>query len=264
MKIIDSNKLQRLTEALNEKLLEDINDEVTRAKAAEQSLDGEIDGVRDMFGGKSLKYITQAEYDRLSDVEKNNSNIVWNITDAPEVEDVILDMIGNRTIVYLTQAEYNALTEVQKQDDSIAYFITDNNDIAEIKDMLNGYSLWVGSSEEYNALTSFDDSTIYFEVGTDTITEITPNSGTGRLSLTKDKYQEVNLTDNSSIVFPATNTITEIHLFITGTAGKTFSFSNCKMKEGSSTSTSITSGAVYEVVALFNMSNWLVEVKKFS
>ena len=40
--------------------------------------------LNNLMGGKKLKYVTQAEYDNLSEAEKNANDIVYNITDAPE------------------------------------------------------------------------------------------------------------------------------------------------------------------------------------
>ena len=40
--------------------------------------------VNEMLGGKKLVYLTQAEYDILTEEEKNNENVVYNITDSSE------------------------------------------------------------------------------------------------------------------------------------------------------------------------------------
>ena len=40
----------------------------------------------DLLGDKRLKYMTQAEYDLLTDEEKNDENIVYNITDSDIIE----------------------------------------------------------------------------------------------------------------------------------------------------------------------------------
>ena len=40
--------------------------------------------LNNLMGGKKLKYVTQAEYDNLSESEKNADDVVYNITDAPE------------------------------------------------------------------------------------------------------------------------------------------------------------------------------------
>ena len=40
--------------------------------------------LNNLMGGKKLKYVTQAEYNSLSETEKNAQDVVYNITDAPE------------------------------------------------------------------------------------------------------------------------------------------------------------------------------------
>lgn len=55
--------------------------------------------LNELLGGKKLKYVTKEEYDALTDAEKNDSSIVWNITNPPE----------GKAILYLTQEEYDAL-----------------------------------------------------------------------------------------------------------------------------------------------------------
>ena len=40
--------------------------------------------VNEMLGGKKLVYLTQAEYDNLTEEEKNNADVVYNITDSSE------------------------------------------------------------------------------------------------------------------------------------------------------------------------------------
>ena len=52
----------------------------------------------DLLGDKKLRYMTQAEYDLLTDDEKNDENIIYNITDA-DIPD------------YVTQEELNAAIE---------------------------------------------------------------------------------------------------------------------------------------------------------
>ena len=58
-----------------------------------------------LMGGKKLKYVTQAEYNNLSESEKNASDIVYNITDAPESpagsinESVLIDVVKDADVV---------------------------------------------------------------------------------------------------------------------------------------------------------------------
>ena len=62
-----------------------IKSEYDRAIAKEKDLSDNIDSVREMLGGKALRYVTQAEYDELSEEEKNNENVVYCITDAADI-----------------------------------------------------------------------------------------------------------------------------------------------------------------------------------
>lgn len=69
----------------------------------------------DLLDGKKLKYVTQAEYDALTDDKKNDENIIYNITDA-DIPDYVTQeelntAIANAgpSIVMLNQAEYDAL-----------------------------------------------------------------------------------------------------------------------------------------------------------
>ena len=58
----------------------------------------------DLLGDKKLKYMTQAEYDLLTDDEKNDENIVYNITDAEEGFSGDYNDLTNKPIKYLTDA----------------------------------------------------------------------------------------------------------------------------------------------------------------
>lgn len=57
-------------------------------KTLQEAIDnGELGGITrqeldDFTGGRKLRYVTQSEYDALSDTEKNNPLFVWNITDT--------------------------------------------------------------------------------------------------------------------------------------------------------------------------------------
>ena len=61
----------------------------------------ELQAVEDMFGGKALRYITQAEYDELPEEDKNSDAIVWNIIDA--VKDNV-DLSEYATIEFVNEA----------------------------------------------------------------------------------------------------------------------------------------------------------------
>ena len=75
----------------------------------------------DLLGNKRLRYVTQEEYDALTNEQKNDENIVWNITD-PVIED------------YVTEEELDqALEELIRNEMSINYdsaLAFDTNEIA--------------------------------------------------------------------------------------------------------------------------------------
>ena len=53
--------------------------------------------LEDFTGGKKQRYVTQAEYDVLSDEQKNDTSLVWNITDASQ--DIILKSAGGKSFI---------------------------------------------------------------------------------------------------------------------------------------------------------------------
>ena len=69
----------------------------------------------DLLGDKKLRYLTQAEYDLLTDDKKNDENIIYNIIDA-DIPDYVTQeelntAIANAgpSVVMLSQTEYNDL-----------------------------------------------------------------------------------------------------------------------------------------------------------
>ena len=57
--------------------------------------------VNEMLGGKKLVYLTQTEYDNLTEEEKNNENIVYNITDSSKEYVTIDDLDSYATKTYV-------------------------------------------------------------------------------------------------------------------------------------------------------------------
>ena len=84
-KLTTLNNLEKLSKNLNAHCKQLIIEETVRASAEEQSLQTEVNVTKEMLGGKSIRYITQAEYDVLSEVEKNSSEICYFITDAVDL-----------------------------------------------------------------------------------------------------------------------------------------------------------------------------------
>ena len=84
-KFTNLNNLNKLSKALDARCKELVNEEKARALAEEQALQAEINVTKDMFGGKSIRYVTQAEYDALTEEEKDSSEITYFITDAVDL-----------------------------------------------------------------------------------------------------------------------------------------------------------------------------------
>ena len=78
----------------------------------------------ELLGGKKIRYVTQAQYNALSDSEKNDEEIVWNITD----EDIDITLIRAQ---YITQLEYEELLNSNTLDESVLYIINDGLDYDE-------------------------------------------------------------------------------------------------------------------------------------
>ena len=88
-----------------DKIATDLIAEANRAKAAEEALANRVAAIEnslstgyatvayvdDYTGGKKLRYVTQAEYELLTDDQKNDENIVWNITDPDAMELIQID-----------------------------------------------------------------------------------------------------------------------------------------------------------------------------
>ena len=118
----------------------------------------QIQDIEQMLGGKAIRYITQAEFNELSEEEKANPEISWVITDKPEIDASMLhnhdnmdilgsitqeqidsmatdeellevkSMLGGKAIRYITQAEFNELSEEEKANPEISWVITDFED----------------------------------------------------------------------------------------------------------------------------------------
>lgn len=84
-KFINTNNLDKLSKALDNRTKELIEEEKARAIADAQELQTEINVTRDMFDGKSIKYVSQLEYDNLSESEKNDPTVTYFITDAEDI-----------------------------------------------------------------------------------------------------------------------------------------------------------------------------------
>ena len=110
MSMVDKEKLARLAQALDDRADDKVAKEAERAAQAEAGIQAHANETRDMLGGKSLKYLTQAEYDVLSDEEKNNENVIYYITDLEDrthdhYNKEVLDLIDDEFVKKLGKGQ---------------------------------------------------------------------------------------------------------------------------------------------------------------
>ena len=97
---ITDEQLEKLTIAYEHSQTPHVTEEYVDTKIADTN-----GYINEMLGGKKLVYLTQAEYDILTEEEKNNENIVYNITDI-DVDYVTEEELNNKE--YATQIYVSA------------------------------------------------------------------------------------------------------------------------------------------------------------
>jgi hypothetical protein len=288
-KLVSLNNLDKLSKKLNVRYEEMIQEKSDRAMA-------EIEITKNMLDGKSIKYVTQAEYDNLSDAEKNNNTVAYFITDAVDLSHEhenkeFLDnlaarniAIGNKSqsfdgindLVY-TIEDIGASPAVHNHDD-LYYTETEIDEKIEVVNdgineldakletvdalTLNGYSIWVGTTEELEAITERDSNTLYFEISDETSDDdvVQVDISNGVLQLTTNKYQKTTMVTGTEIVFPIVNKFTEIHLYFDAETDMDLNFPDCRWR----VDPNIEAGKSYEIVATYNTMQWLVNVIVYS
>lgn len=126
---------------------------------------------------------------------------------------------------------------------------------------LNGYSIWVGTTAELEAIETRDPNTLYFELDDGTGEEVVQvDVVDGVLQLTADKYQKTNMVDGTEILFPSVNKFTEIHLYFTSDINMNLTFPDCRWR----VEPNIEEGNSYEIIATYNTIEWLVNVITYS
>lgn len=233
--MVDKNKLDRLAKALDGRAKQFTSEEKERALAAEDILQLNINSIEEMFGGRAIKYITQAQYDALSEEEKQDDGVVYYIIDSEDVT-VTKEMINNW--------DNKASQE----------------DVDGLNNMLNGHSIWVGTSSELAQIEERDPDTLYFEIddGTNDVVDIEIVNGV--LALTTDKYQQAVMQNNTAIVFPVIDTHTELHLYFDANEDMNIIMPSCRVIGGQ---LNIEAGKSYEFIMVYNGVRWLVEVKVY-
>ena len=223
-KLIDNTKLDRLAKALD-----------NRIKLTSEELTALIEDVKSMLGGRSLIYLTQLEYDSLSEEQKNDDTLNYFITDAVDLSH--------------THANKDFLDSLMEGDIDA--------------DTINGYNIWVGTTSELEAIEEKDPNTIYFEIydgGVGNTEVVQVNVENGVLRLTGDKYQKTNMIDGTEVIFPEVSGFTEIHLYFSSDAEMNISFPECKWRMDHN----IEAGNSYEIIAVYNTMEWLLNCVVYS
>ena len=106
-KLTNKNNLEKLAQALDARskafVKSSVAEESARAQGIEADLQEQIEETQDMFGGKAIRYITQADYNQLTDEQKNDPTVAYFIIDAEDLSHThankeLLDKFGSRTL----------------------------------------------------------------------------------------------------------------------------------------------------------------------
>lgn len=106
-KLTNKDNLEKLAQALDARskafVKSSVAEESARAQGIEADLQEQIEETQDMFGGKAIRYVTQVEYNQLTDEQKNDPTVVYFIIDAEDLSHThankeLLDKLGARTL----------------------------------------------------------------------------------------------------------------------------------------------------------------------
>ena len=82
----------------------------------------------------------------------------------------------------------------------------------------------------------------------------------GVLTLALNKYQKTNMVDGTQIIFPTLDKFIEIHLYFSADSNMNIEFPDCKWR----VEPNIEEGNSYEIIAVYNTIEWLVNVVVYS
>ena len=153
--------------------------------------------VNEMLGGKRLVYLTQAEYDILTEEEKNNENIVYSITDI-DINYVTEEELNNKEYATKTYVA-NAIADAQLSGDGNSVDLSGYATKTELStkvDKVNGKSLILDTEiTRLSTLVNYDDSSIR-----SSLNNITTNYATKAELVSKvDKVNGQSLVPDSEI-----------------------------------------------------------------
>lgn len=168
----------------------------------------------------------------------------------------------DKTIVGAINELDNNIFDIAAKTIELDIYKADKEDLKTLDAItLNGYSLWVGTTAELEAIEERDPNTLYFEIDDSTSEEVVQvDIIDGILNLTSDKYQKTSMVDGTEIVFPEVDRFTEIHLYFDADVDMSLTFPECKWR----VEPNIEEGMTYEIVATYNTIQWLVNVMVYS
>ena len=224
----------------------DVKAEADRAKAAEEGLQAKFDSLDTSFENHNHddKYYTESEID--TKIAGINTTI----------ETQVAKLTGN-----IATAKSQAITEAGKLDAALKTQLQAEID-ADVK--IEKERAENKEAEIIGQLTA-DKSALMKEIN-DLKAALNPEvklvSVTGNtLTLTADKYQKcMNMVDGVQVVFPSVTNFTEIHLYFTTEIDLNLDFPECKWR----VDPNIEEGKSYEIIAIYNTIEWLVNVIVYS
>ena len=268
-KITNLDNLTKLANALNSQIKDKVAIEEARAAASELDLQQNVDEIRNMLGGKSLVYLTQAEYDNLTDIEKNDENIIYCITDAENMNHEhlnkeFLDSLNQEVLdAKQDKEDQNLLTENKTIELDIKKLNKEEFDAAlgnlNFEDMGNDIfdlQAKVIELETYKVDKEYVDNKL-----STTVQNISPVNNV--LTLTTNKYQKTVIANETEIVFPQVTELTELHLYFDKNDSDEMNLilpDNCKWR----VDPNIEDASAYELIAVYNTSYWLVNIVSYS
>lgn len=266
----------------SEKAINDLGQQITDFNTTISAIPDNVKNtvLTDLLGGKRHVYLLGDAYDALTEAEKSDETVVYNIIDAESTEhehenldtlngiQPVTFQIGNaiknldyRSSVEISLEDMGASKSDHNHDDmyctesEINAKLTDfsstyNSDHAEILSELSG------KAEKGHKHSIADISETFAEE------DISPVGG--KLTLTDARLQHArDVVTNTEIVFPTVALYTELHVFFESTEDLNLVFpDNCKWRIDAN----IETGSAYELIAKYNPKAgiWLVNILVYS
>ena len=133
-KLVNKNSIEKLARHLDQRMKSTVEQERFRAENEENNIRNKALQIEAMLDGRSFKYLTQEEYDALTEEEKERADMSYVVIDAVDKSH------EHDNKAFLDSLKAGAIDASS----------------------LNGYILWTGTTDEYNAIATKDPETLYF------------------------------------------------------------------------------------------------------